>query len=223
MWVGLAGLAGLLICVPAGGCGTVCNLAGGVVHPDEEPKVYGGLERDGALIGSLLAPNANGSYGSGMPQPVAPPTVAHALPDGQPFLPPGQPTFGKTPSHAWTNDMPRPFARAAQTRPMVLPDQRRYFPLFIFCRARGKEFIRVLRATRECPRTADPPAREIGATGPLLQSEEDSSPRRTVARRCRKPRNARTKTTSLGATSRLSLFGGQRCLPRVPRRVVTPI
>jgi len=28
------------------GCGTVCNLAGGVTHPDQEPRVYGGVLRD---------------------------------------------------------------------------------------------------------------------------------------------------------------------------------
>jgi len=34
------------IAVVVGGCGTVCNLAGGVLHPDEEPRVYGGVQRD---------------------------------------------------------------------------------------------------------------------------------------------------------------------------------
>jgi Protein of unknown function (DUF1375) len=35
----------------SGGCGTVCNTAGGVLHPDEEPRVYGGVQRD--LEGNL--------------------------------------------------------------------------------------------------------------------------------------------------------------------------
>jgi hypothetical protein len=32
------------------GCGTVCNFAGGVVHPDREPRVYGGVQRDLEII-----------------------------------------------------------------------------------------------------------------------------------------------------------------------------
>ncbi len=44
--LGLLGLAALTIGFLAIGCGTVCNLAGGLVHPDEEPKVYGGVQRD---------------------------------------------------------------------------------------------------------------------------------------------------------------------------------
>ncbi len=36
------------------GCGTVCNLAGGLKHPDSEPKVYGGVQRDLEVAGQLI-------------------------------------------------------------------------------------------------------------------------------------------------------------------------
>jgi hypothetical protein len=36
------------------GCGTVCNLAGGMIHPDEEPRVYGGVLRDFEVIGAVV-------------------------------------------------------------------------------------------------------------------------------------------------------------------------
>jgi len=39
-----------LTAVLLSGCGTVCNLAGGIVHPDSEPRVYGGVQRDVAII-----------------------------------------------------------------------------------------------------------------------------------------------------------------------------
>ncbi len=32
--------------VTLSGCGTVCNLAGGIKHPDSEPRIYGGVQRD---------------------------------------------------------------------------------------------------------------------------------------------------------------------------------
>lgn len=32
------------------GCGTVCNFAGGIVHPDQEPRIYGGIQRDMNII-----------------------------------------------------------------------------------------------------------------------------------------------------------------------------
>ena len=44
--VGLLGLAGLALVCFSGGCGTVCNLAGGFIHPDAAPKVYGGMQID---------------------------------------------------------------------------------------------------------------------------------------------------------------------------------
>ncbi len=37
----------------AGGCGTVCNLGGGLIHPDTEPRVYGGVQRDLEFIEGL--------------------------------------------------------------------------------------------------------------------------------------------------------------------------
>ena len=47
LWVAMA----VWVAVGSSGCGTVCNLAGGVLHPDEEPRVYGGVQRD--LEGNL--------------------------------------------------------------------------------------------------------------------------------------------------------------------------
>lgn len=38
LWAGFA--------VLSAGCGTVCNLAHGVKHPEDGPKVYGGVQRD---------------------------------------------------------------------------------------------------------------------------------------------------------------------------------
>ena len=51
----LLGLLALTIAVLAIGCGTVCNLAGGFVHPEEEPKVYGGVQRDLGFIGEMAS------------------------------------------------------------------------------------------------------------------------------------------------------------------------
>ena|ERR1700722_12883896 len=39
-----------LVALSVGGCGTVCNLAGGVMHPDTEPRIYGGVLRDFELV-----------------------------------------------------------------------------------------------------------------------------------------------------------------------------
>lgn len=36
-------------------CGTVCNLAGGIVHPDREPRVYGGFIRDVEIIDAVVS------------------------------------------------------------------------------------------------------------------------------------------------------------------------
>ena len=36
------------------GCGTVCNLVGGVTHPDTEPRVYGGLQRDVEVLDGVV-------------------------------------------------------------------------------------------------------------------------------------------------------------------------
>jgi hypothetical protein len=37
------------------GCGTICNMAGGIRNPESEPKVYGGVQRDLIIIGDLLS------------------------------------------------------------------------------------------------------------------------------------------------------------------------
>jgi uncharacterized protein YceK len=36
------------------GCGTICNLTQGVVHPDSEPRVYGGVQRDVEVLDSVV-------------------------------------------------------------------------------------------------------------------------------------------------------------------------
>jgi hypothetical protein len=38
--------------LPLSGCGTICNFAGGFVHPDE-PRVYGGVLRDLEILGDM--------------------------------------------------------------------------------------------------------------------------------------------------------------------------
>lgn len=45
-------LTALLGVLPSG-CGTVCNLTGGVVHPETEPRIYGGVIRDVEVFESL--------------------------------------------------------------------------------------------------------------------------------------------------------------------------
>jgi hypothetical protein len=35
-----------ILAVWVSGCGTICNFAGGVTHPESEPRVYGGVARD---------------------------------------------------------------------------------------------------------------------------------------------------------------------------------
>jgi hypothetical protein len=46
------------------GCGTTCNLAGGIVHPDTEPRVYGGVLRDMEIIEKVVnCPASDRQYG----------------------------------------------------------------------------------------------------------------------------------------------------------------
>jgi hypothetical protein len=51
----LIGVVGALVAVSLGGCGTVCNLAGGIVHPESEPRVYGGVVRDLEIIDQAIS------------------------------------------------------------------------------------------------------------------------------------------------------------------------
>jgi hypothetical protein len=44
-----------LLAASGGGCGTVCNLAGGVVHPDSEPRIYGGVLRDMQIMDEAVS------------------------------------------------------------------------------------------------------------------------------------------------------------------------
>jgi uncharacterized protein YceK len=62
----------ILVALSSSGCGTVCNLAGGVLHPDSEPRIYGGVIRDFEIIDKvvskpepLLHPQADSSLGNG--------------------------------------------------------------------------------------------------------------------------------------------------------------
>lgn len=56
--IGAAGLSG---------CGTVCNLAEGVVTPDYEPKIYGGVQRDiKALATAMDGPTQTTSIPAGI-------------------------------------------------------------------------------------------------------------------------------------------------------------
>jgi uncharacterized protein YceK len=43
-----------LTAIALSGCGTVCNLAGGITHPDEEPRIYGGVKRDMEILGEVV-------------------------------------------------------------------------------------------------------------------------------------------------------------------------
>jgi hypothetical protein len=55
-----------LIAVFSGGCGTVCNLVGGIRHPESEPRVYGGVIRDYETIGQIVnSPQADSSHSFG--------------------------------------------------------------------------------------------------------------------------------------------------------------
>ena len=53
-------LTAMLGVLPSG-CGTVCNLGGGFLHPDTEPRIYGGVIRDVEIIDS------SGSGSSSLP------------------------------------------------------------------------------------------------------------------------------------------------------------
>jgi hypothetical protein len=39
-------LIATIAAISASGCGTVCNFVGGIAHPESEPRVYGGVQRD---------------------------------------------------------------------------------------------------------------------------------------------------------------------------------
>ncbi|HWY88386.1 MAG TPA: YceK/YidQ family lipoprotein [Gemmataceae bacterium] len=44
-----------LIGASSAGCGTICNLAGGIAHPDSEPRVFGGFIKDVEIIESAVS------------------------------------------------------------------------------------------------------------------------------------------------------------------------
>lgn len=51
------------------GCGTVCNLVGGVTNSEEEPRVYGGVQRDVEVLSDVFSdtshPDVNNLHGDG--------------------------------------------------------------------------------------------------------------------------------------------------------------
>jgi hypothetical protein len=55
----------VIIGLASSGCGTVCNLSGGLVHPEEEPRIYGGLIRDIEIIDKMSSGVASKPGGSG--------------------------------------------------------------------------------------------------------------------------------------------------------------
>jgi hypothetical protein len=48
-----------LVAVSLGGCGTVCNLAGGVYKPQTDPRIYGGFLKDVEFVDSHDMRNLN--------------------------------------------------------------------------------------------------------------------------------------------------------------------
>jgi hypothetical protein len=58
-------LVAALFAVSFGGCGTVCNLVGGFIHPQTEPRVYGGVTRDLEVIDHVVTDMQSGKQGSG--------------------------------------------------------------------------------------------------------------------------------------------------------------
>jgi len=55
----------LIVAMLLSGCGTVCNLAGGVAHPEGEPRIYGGVIRDLDTIDKTRTEGVQGLGGSG--------------------------------------------------------------------------------------------------------------------------------------------------------------
>jgi hypothetical protein len=45
----------LLVAAISIGCGTLCNFAAGIRHPDSEPSVYGGVRRDMDFVTELAS------------------------------------------------------------------------------------------------------------------------------------------------------------------------
>ncbi|HLN31716.1 MAG TPA: hypothetical protein VK395_28510 [Gemmataceae bacterium] len=58
-------LSVLIVAMLLSGCGTVCNLAGGVVHPESEPRIYGGVGRDLDIIDKACNIGPSQNAGSG--------------------------------------------------------------------------------------------------------------------------------------------------------------
>jgi hypothetical protein len=58
-----------ILAVWINGCGTICNFAGGVSHPENEPRVYGGVARDLELLDGV----ATAASSSAVQSPVTDP------------------------------------------------------------------------------------------------------------------------------------------------------
>jgi hypothetical protein len=77
----VAGLA-----VALAGCGTVCNLAGGVLHPESEPRIYGGFLKDVEVLEGVMNSNAKLNLGGGSPAGVIVIGAILGLAAADPFL-----------------------------------------------------------------------------------------------------------------------------------------
>jgi hypothetical protein len=64
MKLGLLALTAILI--SSAGCGTVCNLVGGITHPQSEPRVYGGVARDLEVLDDVVKGVQSGQTGAGI-------------------------------------------------------------------------------------------------------------------------------------------------------------
>jgi hypothetical protein len=51
----IARLPILLVAAISTGCGTLCNFAAGIRHPDSEPSVYGGVRRDMDIVTDMTS------------------------------------------------------------------------------------------------------------------------------------------------------------------------
>jgi hypothetical protein len=55
MRTAIIGVLGAFLALSSSGCGTVCNLAGGIAHPDSEPRVYGGVIKDLEVLDEAIS------------------------------------------------------------------------------------------------------------------------------------------------------------------------
>jgi hypothetical protein len=53
----------LVAAISATGCGTLCNFAAGIEHPDSEPSIYGGVRRDIDFATEVVSSRPEGDAG----------------------------------------------------------------------------------------------------------------------------------------------------------------